>query len=210
MAFTTSVATRWLELAARFVDGNAERLTELDSAIGDGDHGTNLARGLAAAVTAVQTNAPATPGAVLRATGSALISGTGGAFGPLLGTGMRRAGKALGEDEPAAVHTVAKALTAMLSGMQELGGAVLGDKTAVDALAPAVTAFDNASASGADLAAAASAAADAADDGRDQTVAMQARKGRASYLGERSIGTADPGATSMALIVAALAEAALR
>ena len=129
---------------------------------------------------------------------------TGGAAGPLYGTGFRRAGKALTDTEAASAAEVGAALVAMLAGIQELGQAVEGDKTMVDALAPAVSAFEASAGDG--LSAAAQAAAKAAADGAVATVPLQARKGRASYLGERSIGHEDPGAASTALLLRALAE----
>ncbi len=208
MSFDTATATAWIRAAADAVHTDESRLTELDSAVGDGDHGANLARGLAAAVTSLDEKAPATPGAVLVAAGRGLVAKTGGASGPLFGSGLRKAGKALGDTDDAEPAAVADALHAMLTAIQELGEAAEGDKTMVDALAPAVTAFREAAADGADLAAAAQAAADAADAGLAATVPMQARKGRASYLGARSVGHEDPGAASTALLLRVLAQAA--
>jgi phosphoenolpyruvate---glycerone phosphotransferase subunit DhaL len=203
---TTESCLRWIREFAATVDAGEQRLTALDSAIGDGDHGANLKRGLAAAVSALDDDPPATPGRVLIMAGRALIAKTGGASGPLYGTGLRRAGKALGDAAEANPAEVGEALAAMLAGIQELGGAAPGDKTMVDALTPAVAAFKAGAPDG--LAFAASAAADAAEAGLAATVPMQARKGRASYLGERSIGHEDPGAASTALFVQALATTA--
>ncbi|GLZ80976.1 dihydroxyacetone kinase subunit L [Actinorhabdospora filicis] len=180
----------WLTAAARLINANSGHLTALDTAIGDGDHGLNLRRGFEA-VTAEATGD--TPGAVLKAAGNALIDATGGASGPLYGTFFRRAAKALGDAPEVDDAVFAQALAAGLAGVQTLGGAAEGDKTMVDALAPAVTAF----AAGGDAAAAAA-------NGRDATESMTARKGRASYLGERSIGHIDPGAASAALLFQAL------
>lgn len=213
MGFDTATAVAWIGRAAKDIRADEARLTTLDAAIGDGDHGANLARGLDAAVAALADKPPATPGAALVTAGRALISKTGGASGPLYGTGLRRAGKALDEavttgvnDGGADVAALASALQAMLEGIQELGGAAEGDKTMVDALAPAVASFTEAASDGAELPAAARAAAEAAQAGLDATVAMRARKGRASYLGERSVGHEDPGAASVTLLLRALAE----
>lgn len=200
--------TSWLETTKKVIDEEAGRLSRLDAAIGDGDHGTNLKRGFTAAVEAVRSGGPETPGAVLIATGRALISKVGGASGPLYGGALRQAGKTLGtgaETDPAGLGA---ALRGALDTVQRLGQAVEGDKTMVDALAPAVAAYERALGDGADLAAAARAAADAAFAGAEATMPMQARRGRASYLGERSIGHKDPGAVSTALILTALADVA--
>lgn len=205
-AFDTALAIAWITRTAEVVAADAERLTALDSAIGDGDHGANLARGLAAAVAALAEKQPELPGKVLVAAGTGLVTKTGGASGPLYGTGFRRAGKALGDSAEADPAAVGAALIAMLAGIQELGAAVEGDKTIVDALMPAVAAFAKAADDGAALHDAALAAADAADAGLAATIPMQARKGRASYLGPRSIGHEDPGAASTTLILRALAD----
>jgi dihydroxyacetone kinase-like protein len=194
----------WMLRFSELVDAEADRLTALDAAIGDGDHGVNMRRGMKAAVAALGESPPEAPGHVLVATGRALVAKTGGAAGPLYGTGFRRAGKALTDTEVASAAEVGAALVAMLAGIQELGQAVEGDKTMVDALTPAVSAFEASAGDG--LAAAAEAAAKAAAEGAVATVPLQARKGRASYLGERSIGHEDPGAASTALLLRALAE----
>ena len=194
----------WMDRFAELVTAEADRLTALDAAIGDGDHGVNMRRGMRAAGAALADSPPEMPGAVLVATGRALVAKTGGAAGPLYGTGLRRAGKALGDAGTVTPEDVGEALAAMLAGIQSLGEAVEGDKTMVDALIPAVAAFKAGTGNG--LAAAAQASAAAAAEGAEATVPMQARKGRASYLGERSIGHQDPGATSAALLVRALAD----
>jgi len=186
---------RWMAATAAAVDREADRLTELDSAIGDADHGSNLQRGFAAVTAVVEKDAPATPGAVLTLAGRQLISTVGGASGPLYGTLLRRTGKALGEDAGVTRDQLAQAFAAGVSAVGQLGGAQAGDKTMLDALLPAAEA----------LALSFRGAADAARAGAEATVPLQARKGRASYLGERSIGHQDPGATSAALLVEALA-----
>lgn len=199
----------WMTEAARMVDLDAERLSRLDAAIGDGDHGTNLTRGFAVVLEALAVNEPATPQDVLVTAGRALIAKVGGAAGPLYGSALRRAGKALGDSADADAQALSEALGAALDGVRQLGGAVEGDKTMVDALAPAVAAFAEAVRGGASLASAARSGGEAAAEGADATVPMQARKGRASYLGPRSKGHEDPGAASTALIMRALAKVAV-
>ncbi|TWV31092.1 dihydroxyacetone kinase subunit L [Streptomyces misionensis] len=189
---------RWMTATAASVDREADRLTALDSAIGDADHGSNMQRGFAAVRTTLADEAPDTPGAVLMLSGRQLISTVGGASGPLYGTLLRRTGKALGEAAEVGEEQLAEALRAGVQGVMKLGGAALGDKTMVDALLPAVEALGSGF----------GAAREAAEKGAKDTVPLLARKGRASYLGERSIGHQDPGATSSALLIAALAETA--
>ncbi|WP_330341643.1 dihydroxyacetone kinase subunit DhaL [Streptomyces sp. NBC_00557] len=189
---------RWMAATAASVNREADRLTALDSAIGDADHGSNLQRGFTAVRTALEKEAPDTPGAVLVLAGRQLISTVGGASGPLYGTLLRRTGKALGDAAEVGEEQLAEALRAGVDGVMALGGAAPGDKTMIDALLPAVDALGDGFA----------AARAAAEEGAVATTPLQARKGRASYLGERSIGHQDPGATSSALLVAALEEAA--
>jgi len=199
----------WITTAAGVIEEQRDHLTQLDAAIGDADHGINLARGFSAVVTALETAAPATPGAVLTLTGSTLISKVGGASGPLYGTAFRGAGKALGDTADVDLPGLAAALEAALAGVQRLGAAREGDKTMVDALAPATGAFSKAIAEGASDADALTALAEAAQAGAAATISMQALKGRASYLGPRSVGHEDPGAASTALILGALRDTAL-
>ncbi|MET7595598.1 dihydroxyacetone kinase subunit DhaL [Streptomyces sp. NPDC004082] len=187
---------RWMTATAASVEREAERLTALDSPIGDADHGSNLQRGFTAVVATLDKDAPDTPGAVLTLAGRQLISTVGGASGPLYGTLLRRTGKALGDAAEVTEEQLAEALRAGVDAVMALGGAAPGDKTMIDALVPAVDALGESFA----------AAAAAANDGAEATTPLQARKGRASYLGERSIGHQDPGATSSALLLAALAE----
>ncbi|MEU5921697.1 dihydroxyacetone kinase subunit DhaL [Streptomyces sp. NPDC047141] len=189
---------RWLAAVAEDVDREADRLTELDSAIGDADHGANLKRGFAAVTETLAKEPPETPGAVLTAAGRQLISTVGGASGPLYGTLLRRAGKTLGEDARVTRVRLAEALGAGVAAVAQLGGAQAGDKTMLDALVPAVEGLRSSY----------EAARTAAEDGALATVPLRARKGRASYLGERSVGHQDPGATSSALLFAALADTA--
>jgi phosphoenolpyruvate---glycerone phosphotransferase subunit DhaL len=208
----TAVFRAWIIAAAAMIEANRDHLTQLDAAIGDADHGINLARGFTAVLAAID-GSPAgtdatTPGAVLTLTGATLISKVGGASGPLYGTAFRRAGKALGTAPTVGLPELEQALTAALAGVQQLGAAREGDKTMVDALAPATRAFSKAIAEGASTADALAALATAAAEGAAATVQLQARKGRASYLGPRSVGHEDPGAASTALILAALRDAA--
>ncbi|MEU6005427.1 dihydroxyacetone kinase subunit DhaL [Streptomyces sp. NPDC047453] len=189
---------RWMTATAASVAREAEWLTALDSPIGDADHGSNLQRGFTAVRAALEKEAPQTPGAILVLAGRQLISTVGGASGPLYGTLLRRTGKALGDAAEVSEKQLAEALRAGVDGVMTLGGAAPGDKTMIDALVPAVDALGDGFA----------AARAAAEAGAGATTPLLARKGRASYLGERSIGHQDPGATSSALLIAALADAA--
>src|SRR5262249_5736730 len=162
----------WIVTAAEVIEEQRDHLTQLDAAIGDADHGINLARGFAAVLSALEAAPPATPGAVLVLTGSTLISKVGGASGPLYGMAFRRAGKALGDATDVGLPALASALDAALAGVQQLGAAREGDKTMVDALASATAAFSKALAEGASERDALSALADAAREGAVATIAM--------------------------------------
>src|SRR6476620_167109 len=194
---------RWLETAAASLHEQRDYLTQLDAAIGDADHGTNMDRGFTAVVGKLD-GLEGPPGKLLTTAGKTLVSTVGGASGPLWGTALRRAGRALGDgaefDGPALVG----ALEAALAAIEELGAAAPGDKTMIDALAPAVDRLRDGIEQGQPVEVALAGAARAAEEGARATIPMQARKGRASYLGERSIGHQDPGATSTALILRAL------
>jgi dihydroxyacetone kinase-like protein len=193
------------------VRAESDYLTQLDAAIGDGDHGINMTRGFDAVGKALAGQGDALPpGRVLILAGKTLVSTVGGASGPLYGTAFRRMGRSLGDAESFDGQALADALDEGLAGVVELGAATEGDKTMVDALAPAAAALRQALERGAALDEAVTAAADAAAEGARATVPMQARKGRASYLGERSVGHQDPGATSCALILRGLERAVLR
>ena len=196
--------TRFRDLA---VEHEAE-LTALDSAIGDADHGGNMVRGLRAAADALEKASPSTPKDALKTAAMALISHVGGASGPLYGTVFLRASAAVGDAESLDTALLGRALRAGLEGVIARGKAQPGDKTLVDAFAPAVDAFDAAAAEG--LPKAVAAARVAAEQGRDATGPLVARKGRASYLGERSAGHIDPGAASTALLFEALDETVSR
>jgi dihydroxyacetone kinase-like protein len=205
---TTAVLEEWVRRFAHLVAENRDYLTELDAAIGDADHGSNMDRGMKAAVAALDASPPATAGALFSKVGMTLVSTVGGASGPLFGTLFLRIGSTLGDAETASAPQLAAALRAGLGGVVDRGKAGPEDKTMYDALAPAVDALDVALADGADLAAGLKHARDAAAAGRDATTPMLARKGRASYLGERSVGHQDPGATTVALLLEAATEAA--
>ena len=204
----TTTIHAWMTSIAESVKDRRDYLTQLDAAIGDGDHGVNMDRGFEAvgkALAAQDGSLP--PGKILTVAGKTLVSTVGGASGPLWGTAFRRAGRALGDKQELDGQDLVVALRAALDGVVELGAAQPGDKTMVDALGPAIDALAAALDSGESLEAALSVATEAAENGAKATVPLQARKGRASYLGERSIGHQDPGATSAALIMAALQRA---
>jgi dihydroxyacetone kinase-like protein len=198
-----SALTRWIRRFADVIDDNTEQLTRLDAAIGDADHGTNMQRGMSAVVAMLDDEPPAHAGALLKQVGMTLIRTVGGASGPLYGTFFLRMAAAVGDADVLSATVLAKALRTGVEGVVARGKAEAGDKTMFDALAPAADALDTALAQGASLRAALQAAAVAAGEGRDATIPMLARKGRASYLGERSVGHQDPGATSAALLMAA-------
>ncbi|QDE34221.1 dihydroxyacetone kinase subunit L [Microbacterium foliorum] len=206
-AIDTVALTDWVR---RFRDLIAEKrdwLTELDSAIGDADHGANMARGMDAVVAKLDADVPETVDELLKTVGMTLVSSVGGASGPLYGTLFLRMGMAAGPVLELDGTGLAASLRAGLDGIVARGKAEAGDKTMFDAMAPAVDALDAAIAGGADLAAATTSAAAAAAAGRDATEPLVARKGRASYLGERSAGHLDPGAASTTLLFEALAQA---
>jgi dihydroxyacetone kinase-like protein len=197
---------RWLRAFADEVTDHADELTRLDSEIGDADHGSNMRRGMTAVVGKLDAAPDAAPAALLKSAGMTLVSTVGGASGPLYGTFFLRMGTSAGDRAEFDGAAFAAALRAGLEGVLTRGKAQVGDKTMVDALTPAVDALDAALADGASLKDALRAAATAAREGADATVPLVARKGRASYLGERSAGHRDPGATSTTLLLEAAAE----
>ncbi|WP_265442425.1 dihydroxyacetone kinase subunit DhaL [Flexivirga meconopsidis] len=199
-AWDVPLLTQWLTGFRDAVDQAGEELTALDSAIGDADHGSNMQRGLAAAVSAVTDAPPADCGAFFKTVGMSLVSNVGGASGPLYGTLFLRMGTVAGTAETLAIQLFGECLQAGLDGLVQRGKAQAGDKTMVDAMLPAVRAYDEVAADGGPMVSALTAAAQAAAQGRDGTTPMEAKKGRASYLGERSVGHQDPGATSMTLL----------
>ena len=189
---------------AAAVEENRRHLTKLDSEIGDGDHGNNMHRGFQAALERLEDADPSTPADVLKAVSMALIGKVGGAAGPLYGTAFLRASTALSDKEEVSAEDAAEALEAALGGIKQRGKAEAGDKTIVDALEPAVEAAKEAAGSG-DVAEVFRAAAEAAGEGAEGTVPLTARRGRASYLGERAAGHKDPGAASTHLLLDAAA-----
>jgi dihydroxyacetone kinase-like protein len=202
-----ALLTGWVRQFARVIGENAQLLTDLDAAIGDADHGINMDRGMTAVVGSLDEAAPADISALCKQVGMTLVKSVGGASGPLYGTFFLRMAGALGVGDGVDAADFAKALRAGVEGVVQRGRAEAGDKTMFDALAPALDALDAALASGAGLAAALADATVAAEKGRDATESMVARKGRASYLGQRSVGHVDPGATSAAMLIAAAASA---
>ncbi len=197
----------WLSRFTQLVTENRSYLTELDSAIGDADHGSNMARGMAAVMEKTAAAPSSAVDELFKLVGMTLVTSVGGASGPLYGTFFLRFGTTAGAVTELDSAGLAAALRAGLGGIVARGKAELGDKTMFDAMSPAVDAFDAEIAAGADLAAGAAGAAAAAAAGRDATEPLVARKGRASYLGDRSAGHLDPGATSTAFLFQALAEA---
>ncbi|GAA2206951.1 dihydroxyacetone kinase subunit DhaL [Nonomuraea monospora] len=202
----TALFVAWFEEAARLVRADRDRLTRLDAAIGDADHGTNLDRGLSEVLKALADSAPGSEAEVLTTAGATLIRRVGGASGPLYGSLFRQMGKAL--ETPVTLAGFAAAFEEGVVAVERLGKAALGDKTMVDALAPASRALALAVRDGVGVRQALDQAARAAGEGSKATIPMQARKGRASYLGERSVGHEDPGAASATLIMTALAAVA--
>ena len=204
-AVRAATVDAWMTEAAAAVRDQRDYLTQLDAAIGDGDHGTNMDRGFAAVQKALAgQNGDLPPGRLLIVAGKTLVSTVGGASGPLWGSALRAAGRSLGDAETFDGEGLAQALDAAIAAVIDLGAAAPGDKTMIDALVPAAEALRRALESDQPLHEAVASASEAADEGARATVPLLARKGRASYLGERSIGHQDPGATSAALILRAL------
>ncbi len=197
---------RWLEVAAARIEAERNYLTQLDAAIGDADHGTNMHRGFTAVLARAGTLDEAGPGQLLIQAGRTFVSIVGGAAGPLYGTAFIQAGQALGDGDAFGPKRLVEAIRAALAGVQRVGAAVEGDKTMVDALAPGLAAFEEGLRNGT-LETGVRAARVAAMEGMRATIPLQARKGRASYLGPRSVGHQDPGATSSALLFAAMEDA---
>jgi dihydroxyacetone kinase-like protein len=204
--FTAAQAVAWVRASAAVVEENAAALTRLDAAIGDGDHGTNMNRGFKAALQRLEGVQDEDLGGVFKAVGMALISKVGGASGPLYGSFYLALGKELGDATEVDDERLAAALRAGYQGVVARGKAQLEDKTMLDAWHPALDALDTALASGEQLGAALDGAEQAAEAGMKATIPLVARKGRASYLGERSRDHQDPGATSTHLLVKALAD----
>lgn len=194
----------WLRRSAALLHEQRDYLTQLDSAIGDADHGTNMDRGFTAVLAKLPDVADADIGTILKTVGTTLVSTVGGASGPLYGTAFLRAGTALAGKQELTAADIALGLGAALEGIKVRGHAQPGEKTMVDALTPAVAALEASAASGDDVTEALRAARVAGEGGMQATIPMLATKGRASYLGERSIGHQDPGATSVVLFLRAM------
>lgn len=199
--------TSWMREIEASVRAERDHLVQLDAAIGDADHGINMARGFEAVVQALGTDAGSPPGKLLILAGRTLVSTVGGASGPLWGSALRSGGRTLGDQATFDGAQLVEVLAAALASVKDLGTAALGDKTMVDALEPAVGILRERIAAGDSVAKALDDAAAAAEAGMRATIPLQARKGRASYLGERSVGHQDPGATSTALVMRALQRA---
>jgi phosphoenolpyruvate---glycerone phosphotransferase subunit DhaL len=207
---TQEAVVAWLRAFANAVAANREYLTELDAAIGDADHGSNMDRGTQAVVGRLDALGELSRddvGSLLKTVGMSLVSTVGGAAGPLYGTLFLQMGSAARQEAELTVAQWAAALEAGVKGVQMRGKAELEDKTMLDALLPAAEALSSAAASGLSLADAMRKAAEAAEHGMKATIPLVARKGRASYLGERSAGHQDPGATSSWLLMEAAAQA---
>jgi phosphoenolpyruvate---glycerone phosphotransferase subunit DhaL len=206
VTITHAAVEDWMKRFAAEVAENRSYLTKLDGAIGDGDHGTNMDRGMKKALERLEATDGDDIGASLKAVGMALVSSVGGAAGPLYGTLFLQMGQAAAGKSELDLAGFTEALDAGVQGVIRRGKAEPGDKTMIDALGPALDALRQAD--GDDVAGALRQAAEAAREGMEATVPMVARKGRASYLGERSAGHQDPGATSSHLLLKTAAEAA--
>jgi len=207
MAIGTPEIEAWLREFARCIGSAQETLSELDSAVGDADHGANMDRGMTAITRMLESNAGwATPGDLLKDTGMTLMRTIGGSSGALYGTIFLRMAKVAGDEPTLNGQVLAEAFRAALQGVVDRGQAKAGDKTMYDAFAPAVEAFDAKLAADGAIAEAFDAAKAAAEAGRDATAAMKARRGKSSYLGEKSVGHQDPGAVSITILITAAAE----
>lgn len=204
---TLATLTDWLANFAQAATEQQSYLTELDSAIGDADHGANMARGMTAVIEKIGAEPSGTADELFKKVGMTLVTSVGGASGPLYGTFFLRMAASLGAVAEVDAAGLGSALRAGLEGLVQRGKPELGDKTMFDALTPALDAYDAGIGAGQSIAEALTAAAAAAAEGRDGTKDLVARKGRASYLGERSIGHIDPGSASAHLMMEALAKA---
>ncbi len=206
MSVDVGTVIEWMRRYADVISDQKVALTELDSAIGDADHGTNMDRGMKAVVVKLDGAPPADVGAALKTVGMTLISTVGGSGGPLYGSFFMQAGVALTGVADVTAQDLVRGLDAGVAGVMKIGKSTTGEKTMLDTLAPAVEALRVAVDGGASLGDALAAACEAGQRGMEATIPMLATKGRASYLGERSIGHQDPGATSSNLLLRALAD----
>jgi dihydroxyacetone kinase-like protein len=207
MPVDSAAVLAWLERSAARLREQRAYLTDLDAAIGDADHGVNMDRGFTAVMAKLQAEGTSPDvGAILKTVGATLVSTVGGAAGPLYGTAFLRSGMALANQESVTGKDIGEGLQAALEGIKARGKAHAGEKTMIDALEPAVAAYLAALGTDDDIHKALTAAADAAEEGMRATIPLLATKGRASYLGERSIGHQDPGATSTAMLLRAMTD----
>ena len=206
MAVNTQDVQRWLEALQKLFNDQRQRLTDLDSAVGDGDFGISLDRGFTAVKTELSANPPADLRAVFQSTATTLIKSMGGSSGPLLGTFFLRAGATCADKSELGPADVVAAVQAGVEGMQQRGKAALGDKTMMDAWLPAVDAMRGALEAGGDLTDVLDRGTAAAEAGAEATKSMSARKGRASYIGDRSVGHPDPGAVAAHLMLKTAAD----
>ncbi|MDD2522936.1 MAG: dihydroxyacetone kinase subunit DhaL [Anaerolineaceae bacterium] len=206
MAITKDDVLSWIRDYAQVIEENFEMLTDLDREIGDADHGANMRRGFKAVLEKLPSVEDKDIGAILKSVGMTLLSKVGGAAGPLYSTFFMKAGTTIGAKSEMAIDDWAKALEASTAGIAALGKAQPNDKTMLDALYPAVDALNTAIGNGSSNGEALQKSADAAHEGMLATIPLVARKGRASYLGERSAGHQDPGATSSYLLIKSAAE----
>lgn len=206
-SINTTTLAAWVAAFARTIIANKDLLSDLDSSTGDADHGSNMERGMLALNALLETRTPqGTPGAFLKDVGMTIVAKVGGSSGALYGTIFLRMARAAGDSGTLDARQFAKALRAGLEGVVDRGKVKPGDKTMYDALAPAVDALDRALAAGQSLGPALHAARTAAEAGRDATIHMIARKGKSSYAGAKSVGSQDPGATSITMLVATAAD----
>jgi dihydroxyacetone kinase-like protein len=206
MPITTEDALQWFQHLARMLQENRDYLTQLDSAIGDADHGVNMERGFQAVIDKLPAPAETDIGSLLKLVGATLVSNVGGASGPLYGTAFLRAGSALVGKHELSTSEYVLLLETAVEGIQARGRAQPGEKTMLDALVPALAAAKAADAAHLSLVEVARLASEAAEQGMKATIALVATKGRASYLGQRSAGHQDPGATSSWLLLKSLAD----
>ena len=204
--YDAGFVVRWIRETAASLHEQRDFLTQLDAAIGDADHGVNMDRGFGTALDRLDGSAP--PGTMLEGIGTSLVLSVGGAAGPLYGSSIREMGRTLGDAATFDGEDVLRIWRAGLEEIRRLGAASAGDKTMVDAIEPAIAGLERGLRAGEPLPVALGRAREAADAGANATIPMQARKGRASYLGPRSVGHQDPGATSAALLIAAFERAA--
>lgn len=206
MTISRQDALEWIKNVANVLTENKDYLTQLDSAIGDADHGANMFRGFQAVLAKLPTVSDKDIGTIFKTVGMTLVSTVGGASGPLYGTFFMQAGTASAGKQELTAADWGAALEAAVNGVVMRGKAVLGDKTMVDALTPALEAFKDAVAQNVTMGMALARSLQAAEEGMKATIPLVARKGRASYLGERSAGHQDPGATSSYLILKCASE----